>query len=109
MIYIGVGGSGEMSLRNAESAKRVLNSTFLVQEYVEGGNLRNQVLEQVTPLPLLQCFSDNVMERRMHMSSSGAFWASTAPIQGCSTASIPRLTVPGGLGRAREIPFSPSW
>ena len=60
MIYIGVGGSGEMSLRNAESAKRVLNSTFLVQEYVEGGNLRNQVLEQVTPLPLLQCFSGNV-------------------------------------------------
>lgn len=45
--YIGVGGSGEMSLRNAESAKKVLNSTFLVQEYVEGGNLRKQVLEQV--------------------------------------------------------------
>ena len=45
--YIGVGGSGDISLRNAESARRVLNSTFLVQEYVEGGNLRNQVLEQV--------------------------------------------------------------
>ena len=45
--YIGVGGSGDISLRNAESARKVLNSTFLVQEYVEGGNLRNQVLEQV--------------------------------------------------------------
>ena len=45
--YIGVGGSGDISLRNAESAKKVLNSTFLVQEYVEGGNLRSQVLEQV--------------------------------------------------------------
>lgn len=47
MSYIGVGGAGDMSLRNADSAKRVLNSTFLVQEYVEGGNLRKQVLEQV--------------------------------------------------------------
>ncbi len=47
MSYIGVGGSGEMSLRNADSARKVLNSTFLVQEYVEGGNLRRQVLEQV--------------------------------------------------------------
>ena len=36
-----------MSLRNADSARKVLNSTFLVQEYVEGGNLRKQVLEQV--------------------------------------------------------------
>ncbi|CAK0785797.1 hypothetical protein CVIRNUC_009008 [Coccomyxa viridis] len=45
--YIGVGGSGDISLRNAESARKVLNSTFLVQEYVEGGNLRNQVLEQM--------------------------------------------------------------
>ena len=106
---MGVGGSGEMSLRNAESAKRVLNTTFLVQEYVEGGNLRNQVLQQVTPLPLLQCFSGNVLERRMHMSSLSAFRASNASMQGCSTASIPRLTVPGELGRAREIPFSPSW
>ena len=56
--YIGVGGSGEMSLRNADSAKKVLNSTFLVQEYVEGGNLRKQVLAQVcwpdpTPWPLM--------------------------------------------------------
>ena len=49
--YIGVGGSGDISLRNAESARKVLNSTFLVQEYVEGGNLRNQVLEQVNQAP----------------------------------------------------------
>ena len=49
--YIGVGGSGDISLRNAESARKVLNSTFLVQEYVEGGNLRNQVLEQVKQPP----------------------------------------------------------
>ena len=53
MSYIGVGGSGEMSLRNADSARKVLNSTFLVQEYVEGGNLRKQVLEQVRSLALL--------------------------------------------------------
>ena len=39
-----------MSLRNADSAKKVLNSTFLVQEYVEGGNLRKQVLAQVPPV-----------------------------------------------------------
>lgn len=47
-----MGGSGDISLRNAESARKVLNSTFLVQEYVEGGNLRNQVLEQVRQAPL---------------------------------------------------------
>ena len=46
-----MGGSGDISLRNAESARKVLNSTFLVQEYVEGGNLRNQVLEQVRQAP----------------------------------------------------------
>ncbi len=37
----------EGSLRNAEQAKEVLNSMYLVQEYIDGGNLRKQVLEQV--------------------------------------------------------------
>jgi hypothetical protein len=37
----------EGSLRNAEEAKKVLNSMYLVQEYIDGGNLRKQVLEQV--------------------------------------------------------------
>jgi hypothetical protein len=74
--YIGVGGAGEMSLRNSESAKRVLDSTFLVQEYVEGGNLRNQVLEQVTPSSGLRayralCMEQRVcMKHRVHMCSS---------------------------------------
>lgn len=45
--YIGVGGHMEGSLRNAEQAKEVLNSMYLVQEYIDGGNLRKQVLEQV--------------------------------------------------------------
>lgn len=45
--YIGVGGKHEGSLRNAEQAKQVLSSTYLVQEYIDGGNLRKQVLEQV--------------------------------------------------------------
>ena len=37
----------EGSLRNAEEAINVLNSMYLVQEYIGGGNLRKQVLEQV--------------------------------------------------------------
>ncbi|KAK9918987.1 hypothetical protein WJX75_008520 [Coccomyxa subellipsoidea] len=45
--YIGVGGRMEGSLRNAEEAKKVLNSMYLVQEYIDGGNLRKQVLEQM--------------------------------------------------------------
>ena len=45
--YIGVGGLGSLSLMNLNSARKVLSSTFLVQEYMEGGNLRSQVLEQV--------------------------------------------------------------
>ena len=47
--YIGVGGLGSLSLLNLNSARKVLGSTFLVQEYMEGGNLRSQVLEQVWP------------------------------------------------------------
>ena len=47
MRYIGVGGLGSLSLMNLNSARKVLSSTFLVQEYMEGGNLRSQVLEQV--------------------------------------------------------------
>jgi len=46
--YIGVGGKHEGSLHNAEQAKQVLSSTYLVQEYIDGGNLRKQVLEQVS-------------------------------------------------------------
>ena len=49
MRYIGVGGLGSLSLMNLNSARKVLSSTFLVQEYMEGGNLRSQVLEQVWP------------------------------------------------------------
>ena len=47
--YIGVGGHMEGSLRNAEQAKKVLDSMYLVQEFIDGGNLRKQVLEQVVP------------------------------------------------------------
>lgn len=39
----------EGSLRNAEQAKQVLDSMYLVQEFIDGGNLRKQVLEQVVP------------------------------------------------------------
>ncbi|CAL8471285.1 g10827 [Coccomyxa elongata] len=45
--YIGVGGHSEGSLRNAEQAKQVLDSMYLVQEFIDGGNLRKQVLEQM--------------------------------------------------------------
>ncbi|CAK0785798.1 hypothetical protein CVIRNUC_009009 [Coccomyxa viridis] len=45
--YIGVGGLGSLSLMNLNSARKVLSSTFLVQEYMEGGNLRSQVLKQM--------------------------------------------------------------
>ena len=45
--YIGVGGRLEASLDDAEQAKDVLEHMFLVQEYLDGGNLRKQVLEQV--------------------------------------------------------------
>ncbi len=48
--YIGVGGHSEGSLRNAEQAKQVLDSMYLVQEFIDGGNLRKQVLEQVMPI-----------------------------------------------------------
>ena len=65
--YIGVGGSGEMSLRNADSARKVLNSTFLVQEYVEGGNLRKQVLEQVC-LFHNPCFNPHCLDTQHALS-----------------------------------------
>ena len=45
--YVGVGGRLEASLDDEEQAKDVLEHMFLVQEYLDGGNLRKQVLEQV--------------------------------------------------------------
>ena len=77
--YIGVGGSGEMSLRNADSARKVLNSTFLVQEYVEGGNLRKQVLEQVCCLALLPTSSTTLESHLLRLASDKA-WVRLSPV-----------------------------
>jgi serine/threonine protein kinase len=45
--YIGVGGDLDSSLTDARTTRKVLNSMFLVQEYIDGGNLRMQLLLQV--------------------------------------------------------------
>lgn len=46
--YIGVGSNLEnVSLLNDHDAQRVLDSTFIVQEYIDGGTLRSQLLSQV--------------------------------------------------------------
>lgn len=49
--YIGVGGHLDGSLHDSEQARKVLNSTFLVQEFIDGGNLRKQVLQQANICP----------------------------------------------------------
>lgn len=38
----------DASLDNPEGIKEVLEHMYLVQEFLDGGNLRKQVLEQVT-------------------------------------------------------------
>ncbi|KAK9918800.1 hypothetical protein WJX75_007031 [Coccomyxa subellipsoidea] len=45
--YIGVGGQMDASLDNPEGMKEVLEHMYLVQEFLDGGNLRKQVLEQM--------------------------------------------------------------
>jgi hypothetical protein len=37
----------DVSLHNDYDAKRVIDSTFIVQEYIDGGTLRDQLLSQV--------------------------------------------------------------
>lgn len=48
--YLGVGTHMEDSSFNKdeEHTRKVLNATYLVQEFIDGGNLRDQVLQQAS-------------------------------------------------------------
>jgi hypothetical protein len=45
----------DSSFKNEEHTRKVINATYLVQEFIDGGNLRDQVLQQAsTVLPSRQ-------------------------------------------------------
>lgn len=45
--YLGVGTAlADSSIVDEAAARRVIDATYIVQEYIDGGNLRGQVLKQ---------------------------------------------------------------
>ena len=75
--YLGIGTSLEdSSFKNEEQARAVARATFLVQEYVDGGSLRGQVLQQASNLPYASsstlCFTldFHILQRFCHQASS---------------------------------------
>ena len=50
--YLGMGTSlKDSSFHNEEQARAVARATYLVQEYIDGGSLRDQVLQQASSRP----------------------------------------------------------